>query len=138
MARHFRRILRLGFVAFGLSPWVVTFLSDRWVPGLLRSFYAFQCHGLTDRVVRLLGHPMPVCSRCLGIYLGLALSAALPLWRLRARALRIWLVVAAVLMTFDALLLEDRAPWSRLMTGLLLAFPAAKLILGDIRAPTEA
>ncbi len=131
-------MFRVALAVFGVSPLLVTALPERWVPGVVRGFYAFQCHGLRDRVLRVFGHPMPVCSRCFGIYLGLAVAALVASFRPSASVLRGWLVAAAALMAFDALVLEDRTPWLRLLTGFLLAFPAAKLILGDVRAPTGA
>lgn len=125
-----RRWIRIAMISFGLSPLAASFLPPR-LAAPLHAFFRVQCHGLADRTLHLAGRPLPVCSRCTGIYLGLALAAALPWPRLPAPALRVWLLAAAGLMAFDALVLEDRAPILRVATGLLLAFPVVKLVLPD-------
>lgn len=39
--------------------------------------YAALCHRLPERSYELGGEPLPVCSRCLGVWLGLFLAAVL-------------------------------------------------------------
>lgn len=130
-----RRAVRIALISFGLSPLVASFLPARLAAPFL-AFFRVQCHGLADRTLHVAGRPLPVCSRCTGIYLGLAVAAALPWPRLSPTVLRIWLFSAAALMAFDAVVLEDRAPLLRLGTGLLLAWPVVKLVLPDpVRAP---
>lgn len=123
-----RRVIRIALISFGLSPLVVSFLPAALASPFLRLF-RLQCHGLADRTLHLAGRPLPVCSRCTGIYLGVALAAAIPWPRLSPRILRTWLFVAAGAMALDALVLEDRVPFVRLLTGLLLAWPVVRLIL---------
>ena len=67
-----------------------------------------MCHQLPERSFWIAGHPLAVCARCLGIYAGFAVAAALyPL----ARSLknmrtprREWLAVALLPTTVDFLL----------------------------------
>lgn len=43
----------------------------------LDSFYAAVCHRLPQRCYAPGGQPLPVCARCLGVWLGLLAAAAL-------------------------------------------------------------
>ena len=53
-----------------------------WVP-ILRLSFAAVCHQIPDRSFAWAGAPLAVCARCLGLYAGAALAAALPLPRCR-------------------------------------------------------
>lgn len=132
-----RRAVRILLISFGLSPLIAAFLPAAAAAPLL-GFFRLQCHGLADRVLTMFGHRLPVCSRCTGIYLGLALAAALPRPRFEPTILRVWLLAAAALMAFDALVLEDRVPALRILTGLLLAWPVVKLVLPEPGPATAA
>ena len=45
-------------------------------------FFSYICHQIPDRSLHIAGHPMAVCSRCFGVYLGLLVGiAAYPLVR---------------------------------------------------------
>lgn len=129
-----RRAVRILLISLGLSPLVVAFLPPTMAAPFL-GFFRLQCHGLVDRVLTVFGHQLPVCSRCTGIYLGLALAAALPRPRFAPSVLRVWLFAAAALMALDALVLEDRVPALRILTGLLLAWPVVKLVLPEPSSP---
>ncbi|MBI5531238.1 MAG: DUF2085 domain-containing protein [Deltaproteobacteria bacterium] len=76
------RIVRAVIVACCLA---VLFGHFEWLDTLL----TYQCHRLPDRTATLFGTPMAVCSRCAGLYLGIALGAALawPKWRPRQMAI---------------------------------------------------
>jgi hypothetical protein len=98
---------------------------------LVHASFGAVCHQLPERSFELLGHPLAVCHRCLGLYagglVGLLLLPVLPVLRDRLverprRAL--W---------FSAPLLVDVALpfdtwWSRSGTGLLAAFPVAAIV----------
>ena len=129
-----RRAVRILLISFGLSPLVVAFLPPTAAAPFL-GFFRLQCHGLADRMLTVFGHRLPVCSRCIGIYLGLAVAAAVPRPRFAPNVLRVWLLAAAALMAVDALVLEDRVPALRILTGLLLAWPVVKLVLPDDPLP---
>jgi uncharacterized membrane protein len=71
---------------------LVTILAWPWLPGEVRRgldpLYSWLCHRMPQRCYVWGGEPMPVCARCLGVWLGLAAMAPLALargpWRLRA------------------------------------------------------
>lgn len=112
------------------------------VAELLASWFRFQCHGLAERTVALGGRPFPVCSRCLGVYLGLALAAAVARPTIAAPARRIWIVVAAAAMVAEVSIqdLTEHPPihWLRAATGIALAWPIALTLLATPAARGEA
>jgi uncharacterized membrane protein len=89
--------------------------------------FLFMCHRLPERVIHLAGVPMPLCSRCLGIWGGLSLSAALAWPALPVRALRLIVPAAAVFMLGEVV--SQDLGWhpvyhpTRLLSGLLLSVP---------------
>jgi uncharacterized membrane protein len=132
---------RAVLVITGCLPLVV-FAAAR-VPGLggmaslLDRWFAFQCERDPARTLHLGGVMLPVCVRCLGIYLGLGLGA-LVLWpRLKVWPLRLWVGAASLLMLADvgSEYLGLRPAWAplRLVTGLLLAYPVGSSLVWAAR-----
>ena len=123
--------VRIILVMVALAPFVVPLTKG--VPGLeyigwgLDQWYGFQCHRDPDRSLHLFGRVLPVCMRCLGIYLGLGMGALVMRPRLTVVALRVWVVAAAALMLADVatIWLGLQPGWSasRLVTGLALSYP---------------
>ncbi len=96
--------------------------------GLLYFFFHQICHQLPERSFSLAGHPLAVCHRCLGIYLGFAaglllVGCRLRIWRALHRQPRL-LILFWIPLAVDALLLPNTW-WSRFLTGWLAAFPVA-------------
>jgi uncharacterized membrane protein len=90
----------------------------------LDAWFAFQCH--RDEVRSLAFGA--VCTRCLGIYVGLALGALVLRPRLAPKRHLLWICVAASVLVLDVLseslgLRPPSAPL-RFATGLALAYPA--------------
>jgi uncharacterized membrane protein len=89
-----------------------------------------------------LGHALPVCARCSGLYFGLGLGALFARPVLSARALRGWLMLASALMLLDVLseALGLRPPWAplRLLSGIALAYPVGVALFTAIRAKLRA
>jgi uncharacterized membrane protein len=85
------------------------------------------CHRLPERVIAIAGVPMPLCSRCAGLWIGGSLSAAMAWPALSLRALRIVVPVAAVLMLAEVV--TQDLGWhpvfhpTRLLSGLLISVP---------------
>lgn len=79
---------RAGFFVFGVLPWALT-LGRAYLPlgavgeAMDRAF-APLCHRLPERTLVLAGVAMPLCSRCAGIFAGVAMGALVgrPRWPL--------------------------------------------------------
>ncbi len=97
--------------------------TQDWGKGL-RDLFALQCHQRASRSWPFLGHLLPVCTRCLGVYLGLALTLALGRPRLRTGALRALILVSALVLGLDVLAetlgMHQPAAGLRFATGALL------------------
>jgi uncharacterized membrane protein len=95
------------------------------------------CHQIPERAFHVVGHPLAVCARCLGLYTGLAAGILFfPLMRsLRSTRppARIWLFIAAVPTAIDFALgflgVWQNTHLSRFVTGALLGAAAAVFIL---------
>jgi uncharacterized membrane protein len=112
-----------------LAPWAK---ARGLVAGpLLYLFFDSVCHQLPERSFEAFGHPLAVCHRCFGLYLGTALGLLalpwLPGLRQRLMAQPRWLLVALVPLVVDALLLPN-TPVSRFVTGLIASFPFALFV----------
>jgi uncharacterized membrane protein len=106
--------------------------------------FAALCHHVPERTLVMHAQPMCVCSRCAGLYAGIAL-AALGSWsRSGARRLRLFLGAGLLLMVAD-IVTQDlglHAPWhvARLATGALVGGSAAAWMLasgGSSRLPVQ-
>lgn len=94
------------------------------------------CHRIPERVLSIAGTPLPLCSRCLGIWVGASLSAAVAWPVLPLRALRVVLPVAMALMGIEVLTqdlgLHPVFHPTRLLSGLLISVPLGGAIGGMI------
>ncbi|MXX77249.1 MAG: DUF2085 domain-containing protein [Holophagales bacterium] len=107
---------------------------------LLYEFFAPVCHQIAERSFHLHGHPLAVCHRCFGFYVGFTLGlAVLPFvrrfrdWLLdRPRRILFFLAPAAI-----DWLLPMNTPASRFGTALLAAAPIALLVWAAIDQITE-
>ena len=101
--------------------------ADWAMSPFLYDFFDRVCHQIPERSFTAFGHPLAVCHRCLGLYVGFALgSLLLPLMtRVREALLaRPRLVILFFLpMVADAVLLAGNTAFSRFSTGLVAAFP---------------
>jgi uncharacterized membrane protein len=123
--------LRIALIVIGFSPvltWLLGYaalLEPLTVP--LQAWFEFQCHQDPARSLAWLGAALPVCMRCLGIYLGLGLGALL-LWpKLKPSELRGWVIIAALLLVADVasvtLALRPSLTSLRFITGFALSYP---------------
>jgi uncharacterized membrane protein len=92
-------VARWMFVCMGLLPWVVPFLRA-WRPNsgvgdALDFMFITMCHRLPERTLSLAGVAMPVCSRCAGIFAGVAAGALVARPRISAPAWR-WAMTAGL------------------------------------------
>lgn len=124
------RAARAGFVFVGLLPWLVPLLRA-WLPlgavGVaLDASFMTMCHRMPERSLTIQGVLMPVCSRCAGIFAGVAVGALLALPALSRRAWRIAITVAAAAMLVDVVTqdLGLHPVWhvTRLATGIAFGY----------------
>jgi uncharacterized membrane protein len=94
--------------------------------------FAPLCHQIPERSFYVAGHPLAVCARCAGVYVGYALCLALyPLVRSLQRTdapRRRWLIIASLPCVLD-FLVNFLTPWhnthaSRAVTGAMLGAAA--------------
>jgi uncharacterized membrane protein len=122
--------LRAAFGFLALWIGIATVLSATG-PGFLASAldWPFQlvCSRAPGRVLAIAGAPMPLCSRCAGLWLGASVSAALAWPALPPRALQVTAAVACALMLAEVVTqdlgLHPVFHPTRLGSGLLLSVP---------------
>jgi uncharacterized membrane protein len=142
ITRQLLLFARVSFVLVGTLPWWLP-LCRAWLPDLWPVWQVFDllfvvvCHRLPERTLAIADVAMPVCSRCAGIFSGLALGALIAWPPLRLRTTRIAVVVAGVLLAADVaaqdLGLHPLWHWSRLLTGGLLGYILAAALIAAIR-----
>ena len=90
-------------------------------------WWGLVCHRLPERALWIFGEPMPICSRCLGIFSGLGAGLAVAWPELPPRRLLLVVAFAALAMLIE--IASQEAGWhpvfhpTRLLSGLLLAYP---------------
>lgn len=67
----------LFFVVGSVLAPIMAFCRHFELSALLTSTYMFSCHQQPDRSFWLLGYPIALCCRCLGVYFSTAVSAVL-------------------------------------------------------------
>ena len=123
----------LPFLAF-LSLWIPALgpVADRLEP-----WFSCQCHRAPPRTLRIMGHGLPVCARCTGLYLGLLVAATVVRLRVGANRLMQATIAGGALLGLDVVteVLAWRVPsiGARLFTGLAFALPAALAALQHAR-----
>ena len=129
------RLLRVAIAAVGLLPWALGLLPLSTPE--LRVVFHTMCHQLPERTWQLRGEPMMVCSRCAGLYAGIAAGALLPLprrWLSFGRAL-FCAALGLNLIEFgtEALGLRSLSHPPRMAVGALLGWVMAALAVTALR-----
>ncbi|WP_437277365.1 DUF2085 domain-containing protein [Sorangium sp. So ce375] len=132
--------VRCTLVLLGALPWCLPLARSRAPLGALGAaldrVFAPMCHRLPERSLALDGVVMPLCSRCAGIFAGLAAGAAIARPHLAMTAWRPILIALAALMTIDVATqdLGLHPVWhtTRLATGLAFGYAAAAALLAQI------
>jgi uncharacterized membrane protein len=77
MTSRLKAVLIL-FAALSLFILISSFLAVSFYPGSFSEFiyktFSLICHQHRELCLELKGHPMPLCSRCIGLYLGALIS----------------------------------------------------------------
>jgi len=124
------RVLRPAFVTVGVLPWLVPLLRAYLPLGTagvwLDAAFATMCHRLPERSLVLAGVAMPVCSRCAGVFGGVALGALAAWPRLSPRRHKLAITAAGAAMLADVVTqdLGLHPLWhaTRITTGLLFGY----------------
>ena len=106
----------------------------------IHSFFGHICHQIPERSLHLLGHQLAVCSRCAGVYFGLAAGVAVyPLWRpidTIEPLPRFWLLLSLIPIGIDWSLtyfgVWENTHLSRFLTGTLLGVACGTFIVPGV------
>lgn len=123
------------------APWCSTHSHPGWGTALAAGF-APLCHQRAERCFSVWGFPMPLCGRCLGLLLGVALGAVVGFvvhrpWRWYDLALGIggWALLGVDVAMGGLGLYSGSNLW-RLATGAAATFCSLLLIGKMIRCPS--
>ncbi|MFT3774447.1 MAG: DUF2085 domain-containing protein [Minicystis sp.] len=136
-ARIVGRALRAALAMVGLSPWLVPLLRASLPLGragvLLDAAFATMCHRLPERSLALAGVTMPLCSRCAGIFGGVAVGALIAWPRASRRAYKLAITAAGLAMLADVITqdLGIHPVWhaTRVATGLAFGYALGAAII---------
>lgn len=125
--------------ASALCSWAIAHgASMRW-----RLLFRILCHGKVERCLELFGTPMPICARCVGIYVGM-LAGIVAFWAvplLRERVMRIVAFVCAAPLAIDGLTqlagLRESTNDLRIATGLVAGLAFGLWILSAVERRKE-
>jgi uncharacterized membrane protein len=129
--------IAFGLVALIFAAPIAQASGHTALGSAIYSAFSFVCHQIPERSLHLAGHKFGVCSRCTGLYSGLALAAlAYPL----VRSLKqtdtprlFWLFLAAMPLAVDFSLgyfnIWHNNHLSRFVTGALLSSVAVFFII---------
>ena len=96
------------------------------------------CHQIPERSFQLFGHPMAVCHRCLGIYIGLFLGSLIKnrFFHRSPQIRRVWIMAAVAPMLLDFCLsfsgLWHSAGIIRFSTGLVFGSLISSLLVRGV------
>jgi len=122
-------LLRPVLLLVGTWPWLATWLGSESLLAVTRWVSRLFCHAVPGRALSLAGQEMPICSRCSGLLLGVAVGALLLRPRLQGRTLSVALALLVSMMLLhviaqDLHLVPVHHPL-RLLTGLALGWVAS-------------
>lgn len=136
---------RAALFVGGALPWLIALWRSYFPLGkvgiALDLLFVPMCHRLPDRTLRLAGVAMPLCSRCAGIFAGIAIGSMvarpwLPLARWRGM-----IAVTGALMALDVVTQDVglHAVWhpTRLLTGLLFGYAVAVTCVTALRGQLD-
>ena len=140
--RWLPRVTRAVLIVLGVVIWILPIARARLPLGrageLLDLLFFPMCHRIPARTLYFADVPMPLCSRCAGIFAGLALGALLLRPRLHLARWRVLVAVASALMLLDVVTqdLGMHPLWhvTRVATGLLFGYAIGAAALTAMRS----
>ncbi|XXX75366.1 DUF2085 domain-containing protein [Sorangium sp. So ce134] len=132
--------VRCALALLGALPWCIPLARSHLPIGELGAaldrLFVPMCHRMPERSLALEGVVMPLCSRCAGIFAGVAAGAAIAWPRLPIAAWRPILIALSALMVLDVVTqdLGLRPVWhaARLATGLAFGYAGAAAFLAQL------
>ncbi|WP_437481775.1 DUF2085 domain-containing protein [Sorangium sp. So ce1014] len=129
--------VRCALALLGVLPWCIALARSHLPLGelgvALDRLFVPICHRMPGRSLALEGVVMPLCSRCAGIFAGVAAGAAIARPRLAMATWRPILIGLSALMVLDVATqdLGLRPVWhaTRLATGLAFGYAVAAAFL---------
>jgi uncharacterized membrane protein len=132
--------LRLLLLAAGALPWALV-ASARATALFFPMFRAF-CHQMPERTLVLGGTPMVVCSRCAGVFAGVAIGALLALPQRLLPVGRALVIGAVALATLDVITQDVglHPPFHpvRLATGLAMGWTGSAFLVASLAREARA
>jgi uncharacterized membrane protein len=135
---------KASFACIALVFALAILLHDRGPLGLAFDLpFQLLCHRLPERVLSLGGVPMPLCSRCTGLWLGLSASVVLGRPAFALGTLRVIVALAMAFLLGEVALqdlgLRPLSHATRVLSGLLVSVPfggtLGALIERELSAP---
>jgi uncharacterized membrane protein len=118
----------------GALPWVLVAFGSSALS--LHVIFKDFCHQMPERTLTIFGTPMAVCSRCAGIYAGIAIGAILPPLRFMTRHGRaaIWTAFSIVLLDviIQNYMLHSVNHFSRVATGIIAGWAASAFLFSSL------
>jgi uncharacterized membrane protein len=112
--------------------------SCRTAASVLYLSFSCICHQIPERSFIISGHPLAVCHRCFGIYIGLFLGSFIENRFIQEfpRARRVWVLAAAIPLLLDVFLscigLRTNTCLTRFLTGLLFGNLISPLLVRGV------
>ena len=123
-------LVRASGAVLAVAPFLPPIADRMGLPtlaALLDAPWVSACHRMPERSLFLFGEPMPLCTRCLGLVVGLGLGLLVAWPPMSLRALRIAFGLGCAFL-FVELTTQDLG-WhpvfhpTRILSGLLVAYP---------------
>jgi uncharacterized membrane protein len=126
--RGARLAAKASFASIAVAVGLAMLLHDAGPLGAAFDLpFRLLCHRLPGRVLSIGGVPMPLCSRCAGLWLGLSASAVLGRPALGLGALRVVFALAMAFLLGEVALqdlgLRPLSHATRALSGLLVSVP---------------
>jgi uncharacterized membrane protein len=145
-----RRDTKIVFWVTAAIPAVILSLSAAYswaiaqgAPAAWRIPFRLFCHGIVERCLELFGTPMPICSRCTAIYVGLLAGLLLFLFLppMREAVIRVIALAAVTPLAIDGLTqlagLRESSNPLRMATGMLAGLAFGVWVLSAVERAGE-
>jgi uncharacterized membrane protein len=127
-------LIRLLLVFVGALPWALAAFGSS--AHSLHFIFKDFCHQMPERTLTICGAPMAICSRCAGIYAGIAIGALLPPMAFMGRHGRvaIWIAFSIVMLdvAIQNYMLHSINHFFRITTGFVAGWAASAFLFSSI------